>query len=110
MSNQPVQDRSFCGAVCHAGVVGLREAVLAGPAGETPAAAVAGTNPLRVVASPDRVRAALAAAGHTDQRCRLLTGTVTTVLILGLCLFGGAGTRWYWPGCGPCSRRSTRLW
>ena len=70
---------------------GLREAVLAGPAGETLAAAVAGTNPLRVVASPDRVRAALAAAGHTDQRCRLLTGAVTTMLILGLCLFGGCG-------------------
>ena len=82
------------------GSSGLREAVLAGPAGATPADAAAGINPLWVVASPGRVRAALAAAGHADQRSRALTGAVTTVLVLGLCLFSGTG----------CAVVLARLW
>jgi hypothetical protein len=67
----------------------LREAVLAGPGADQ--AAAAGWNPLMVVATPDRVRDALAAAGYAD-RCRaLLTGAVTTVLVVGLCLYCGQG-------------------
>lgn len=69
----------------------LREVVLAGPgAGVEPAAGV-GSGPLAVVAAPAVVRAALAAQGCGDTRRGVLTGAVTTVLVLGLCLFGGEG-------------------
>jgi hypothetical protein len=78
----------------------LREAVLAGPGAGVGAAA--GVGPLAVVATPEGVRAALAAAGHADARRTDLSGEVTTALVLGLCLFGGRGTRACWPGCGRC--------
>jgi len=39
----------------------------------------------------ERVRAALAAAGYVDKCRGLLTGAVTTVLVLGLCLYCGQG-------------------
>jgi hypothetical protein len=55
---------------------------------------------LGVLACPARVRAALKAGGHVDERSRLLTGAVTTVLVLGLCLFSGEG----------CSSVLSRLW
>jgi len=72
----------------------LREVVLAGPGSPVAAAALAGRGGvLEVVACPDRVAAALAAAGHGDGRRRVLTGAVTTVLVLGLCLFAGQGYR-----------------
>jgi DDE family transposase/transposase IS4-like protein len=70
----------------------LREVVLAGPgAGMGVPEEVAGSNPLGVLASRERVRAALAAAGYVDKCQGLLTGAVTTVLVLGLCLYCGQG-------------------
>lgn len=72
------------------GLSDLREVVLAGPrAGVLPAAVVG--NPLAVVAAPARVAAALAAAGFSDKCRGILTGGVTTVLVVGLCLYGGQG-------------------
>jgi hypothetical protein len=68
----------------------LREAVLAGPGAER--AVVAGWNPLMVVATRARVRDALVAAGHVDKCRGLLTGAVTTVLVIGLCLYCGQGS------------------
>jgi Transposase DDE domain/Insertion element 4 transposase N-terminal len=68
----------------------LRDAVLAGP-GPGLDLAVVGSSPLAVVASPQRVRAALAAAGYADKCRGVLTGAVTTVLVLGLCLYCGQG-------------------
>jgi hypothetical protein len=67
----------------------LRDVVLAGPGAGVEAAV--GVEPLAVLATPEGVRAALAAAGHADARRMTLTGEVTTVLVLGLCLFGGEG-------------------
>jgi hypothetical protein len=69
----------------------LREGVLAGPGAELDVSAAAGLNPLAVVATPAMVRAALAAAGHADKCRGILTGAVTTVLVLGLCLYCGEG-------------------
>jgi hypothetical protein len=46
---------------------------------------------LAVVAAQDKVAAALAAAGFTDKCRGLLTGGVTTVLVVGLCLYCGQG-------------------
>jgi hypothetical protein len=66
----------------------LREAVLAGPGAGVKVGAEAAAGPLAVVATPGGVRAALAAAGHADARRVALTAEVTTVLVLGLCLFG----------------------
>jgi Insertion element 4 transposase N-terminal len=68
----------------------LREVVLAGPGADATVTA-ASWNPLDVLAGPARVRAALAAAGH-PATCRTpLDGAVTTVLVLGLCLYSGEG-------------------
>src|SRR5215475_11951395 len=39
----------------------------------------------------ERVRAALATAGYADKCRGVLTGAVTTVLVLGLCLYCGQG-------------------
>ena len=69
----------------------LREAVLAGPGAAVAVPARRGWNPLAVVATPARVEAALAAAGHADKCRAILTGAVTTVLVLGLCLYCGEG-------------------
>jgi hypothetical protein len=69
----------------------LRDVVLAGPGAGVAAPEVVGWSPLAVVATPERVRAALAAAGCADKRRGLLTGAVTTVLVLGLCLYCGQG-------------------
>jgi hypothetical protein len=44
---------------------------------------------LAVVACPVQVAAALKAAEHVDERRRMLTGSVTTALVLGLALFSG---------------------
>jgi Transposase DDE domain/Insertion element 4 transposase N-terminal len=43
------------------------------------------------VVTPEAVAAALSAAGHTDKQQATLSGAVTTVLVLGLCLFCGQG-------------------
>jgi len=69
----------------------LRDVVLAGPGAGMAVSAVVGPGPLAVVASPQRVRAALAAAGYADKCRGVLTGAVTTVLVLGLCLYCGQG-------------------
>ena len=68
----------------------LREAVLAGP-GARVAAAGRG-DPIRAVVTPEQVAAALTAAGHVDKQRATLSGAVTTVLVLGLCLFSGQGS------------------
>jgi Transposase DDE domain/Insertion element 4 transposase N-terminal len=47
---------------------------------------------LAVVATTAVVGAALTAAGYVEKRRRVLTGAVTTVLVLGLCLFAGEGS------------------
>ena len=46
---------------------------------------------MAVVAAPEAVRAALAAVGVTDKCRGILTGAVTTVLVVGLCLYCGEG-------------------
>jgi hypothetical protein len=69
----------------------LREVVLAGPASAVVLAGEGASGALAVVACPVRVGAALKEAGHVDARRRVLTGPVTTVLVLGLCLFTGQG-------------------
>src|SRR5450755_1366047 len=67
----------------------MRQNVLAGPRiGMTIADEVDG-NPLSVLATPAKVTAALAAAGFTDKCRGLLPGGVTTVLVVGLCLYCG---------------------
>src|SRR5204862_2712349 len=69
----------------------LRDVVLAGPGADTPAAVAVGWNPLSVLAGVGQVRVALAAAGFVDKCRGTLTGAVTTVLVLGLCLYCGQG-------------------
>jgi Insertion element 4 transposase N-terminal len=69
----------------------LRDVVLAGPGADIRVPEAVGSNPLAVLASRERVRAALAAAGYADKCQGLLTGAVTTVLVLGLCLYCGQG-------------------
>jgi hypothetical protein len=69
----------------------LREAVLAGPGAGAAVPEQEGWNPLAVVATPAGVEAALAAAGHADKCRAVLTGAVTTVLVVGLCLYCGEG-------------------
>ncbi len=48
--------------------------------------------PLSVLASPGRVAAALADAGHTDSRSMPCNGAVTTAVVLGQCLFSSEGS------------------
>jgi Transposase DDE domain/Insertion element 4 transposase N-terminal len=69
----------------------LREIVLAGPGVDMAVSEAVGWNQLAVVATPVGVRAALTAAGHADKQRGVLTGAVTTVLVLGLCLYCGQG-------------------
>jgi Insertion element 4 transposase N-terminal len=68
----------------------LREAVLAGPGAQVQVAS--GGDPISAVITPEAVTAALTAAGHTDKQRATLSGAVTTVLVLGLCLFCGQGS------------------
>jgi hypothetical protein len=75
------------GAASSSGPGTLREFVLAGPGAGIDAAAAAGSGPLSVLAAPERVDAALATAGHGDKRRGLLGAAVSTVLVLGLCLY-----------------------
>lgn len=76
----------------------LREAVLAGPGARVQAPGP--DDPITAVVTPDQVAAALTAAGHTDKQRATLSGAVTTVLVLGLCLFSGQGS----------AQVITRLW
>ena len=65
--------------------------VLAGPGAGVTVPAQGGWNPLAVVITPAWVEAALAAAGHADKCRAVLTGAVTTVLVVGVCLYCGEG-------------------
>lgn len=76
---------------CAQETTSLREAVLAGPGAAVEVCVEPTWNPLAVVAGPAAVRAALTAAGHQDKSRGLLTGAVTTVLVVGLCLYCGEG-------------------
>lgn len=69
--------------------VSLREAVLAGPGVQGQSSGVG--SPLAMVATPEAVAAAMRAAGCAEKRRGTLTGAVTTVLVLGLCLYYGQG-------------------
>jgi hypothetical protein len=70
----------------------LRDAALAGPgSGIWPLAESGRAGVLAGLAGPGAIAAALAAAGHADERVRLLPGAVTMQVLLGLCLFCGQG-------------------
>jgi hypothetical protein len=65
----------------------LRDAVLAGPGARVQSARLG--DPIRAVVTPEQITAALRAAGHVDKQRATLSSAVTTVLVLGLCLFSG---------------------
>ncbi len=65
----------------------LRRTVIAGPGGSVEVGDTLLGGALVAVADEAVITAGLAAAGHTDRRCRVLTGLVTVTAVLGLCLF-----------------------
>jgi hypothetical protein len=65
----------------------LRRTVVAGPGGTVEVDDTVLGGVLGSLADEAVISAGLNAAGHTDQRSRVLTGVVTVVAILGLCLF-----------------------
>jgi hypothetical protein len=65
----------------------LRRTVVAGPGGMVEVDDTVLGGVLRSLADEAVIKAGLSAAGHTDQRSRVLTGVVTVAAILGLCLF-----------------------
>jgi hypothetical protein len=65
----------------------LREAVLAGPASGVPVEDGLRAGLLADLAGGDTVGAVLTRVGHVDGRRRVLTGMVTVLTVLGLCLF-----------------------
>lgn len=65
----------------------LRRALIAGPGGPVDVAESVLGGVLAAVADEVVITAGLTAAGHTDRRRRVLTGLVTVVAVLGLCLF-----------------------
>jgi Transposase DDE domain/Insertion element 4 transposase N-terminal len=67
----------------------LRRVVLSGPGVQVDVGV--GAAALGVLATVDTIGAALAAVDRADTRRRSLTGAVSTVLVLGLCLFSGEG-------------------
>jgi hypothetical protein len=69
----------------------LREAVLAGPASVAVVDDGLRAGLLGSLAGGDTVGEALIRAGHVDARRRVLTGVVTVVTVLGLCLFRSEG-------------------
>lgn len=69
----------------------LRRAVLAGPGACADIDGDEAGGVLELLADVDVVTAALARCGQVDQRRRVLTGTVTVLVILGLCLFRREG-------------------
>jgi len=70
----------------------LRTAVMAGPAGFAVLDEQVTGRLWPVLVDPEMIGQALAAAGHVDTRRRVLTGMVTTMVVLGLCLFRHEGT------------------
>ena len=69
----------------------LRDAVLGGPASDTVVDDGLRAGLLGELAGGAGVSAALTRAGHVDGRRRVLTGVVTVVTVLGLCLFRSEG-------------------
>ena len=69
----------------------MRENVLAGPRAGMAVPDEGGGGPLSVLVSPAKVAAALSAAGFTDKCRARRSGGVTTVLVVGLCLYFGQG-------------------
>jgi transposase IS4-like protein len=65
----------------------LRSAVIAGPAGFGVLDAWMTGRLWPVLAGPELIGQALAEAGRVDGRRRVLTGAVTAMIVLGLCLF-----------------------
>jgi hypothetical protein len=65
----------------------LRAAVIAGPAGFGVLDEQVTGRLWPVLAVPERIGQAQAEAGHVDGRRRVLTGAVTAMIVLGLCLF-----------------------
>ena len=65
----------------------LRRAVVAGPGGPVEVDDVVLGGVLGSLAEEAVIRAGLSAAGHVDQRSRVLTGVVVVAAALGLCLF-----------------------
>jgi hypothetical protein len=65
----------------------LRRTVVAGPGGTVEVDDTVLGGVLGSLADEAVITAGLSAAGHTDQRSRVLTGVVTVAAILGLCLF-----------------------
>ncbi len=65
----------------------LRRTVIAGPGGSVEVGDTMLGGVLTAVADEAVITAGLADAGHTDRRCRVLTGLVTVTAVLGLCLF-----------------------
>lgn len=65
----------------------LRSAVIAGPAGFGVLDERVTGRLWPVLACPELIGRAQAEAGHVDGRRRVLTGTVTAMIVLGLCLF-----------------------
>src|SRR5258706_9744309 len=69
----------------------LRDAVLGGPASGAVVDDGLRAGLLGELAGGAEVSAALIRAGHVDARRRVLTGVVTMVTVLGLCLFRSEG-------------------
>jgi hypothetical protein len=65
----------------------LRRTVMAGPGGAVEIDDIVLGGVLGSLADEAVISAGLAAAGHADQRSRVLTGVVTVAVVLGLCLF-----------------------
>ncbi|MDP9792418.1 hypothetical protein J2S43_001132 [Catenuloplanes nepalensis] len=65
----------------------LRSAVIAGPAGFGVLDERVTGRLWPVLAEPELIERAQAEAGHVDGRRRVLTGAVTAMIVLGLCLF-----------------------
>ena len=69
----------------------LRQAVLAGPGASVDVGGGEGGGVLGLLAGTDVIAAALTRCGHVDRRRRVLTGAVTVMVVLGLCLFRREG-------------------
>jgi Insertion element 4 transposase N-terminal/Transposase DDE domain len=66
---------------------GLRAAVMAGPSSAGVSDDAVAASVLDLLAGRDVIVGAVAAAGHVDQRRRVLPGAVTVLAVLALCLF-----------------------
>lgn len=69
----------------------LRQAVLAGPGVTVDVDEQAQRGMLWLLSDPETVWARLAGCGYTDRRRRVLTGAVTVLMVLGLCVFRREG-------------------